>query len=162
MFSGNYGSVISFSPNYTGGLIAPQFATAANITGLDNTISVYGADANYADDRRIFHVPQYGGEDAEFSQTIDNMWYKRNVGSYKATLTIAGDPTIEPLQYINVLPFRPDGKLHFSAGTYQVIKVTDNIISGFYTTELELLRSDKYIPTEPSGRGINSTQNLPT
>lgn len=65
-------------------------------------------------------------------------------GGSKASMSILGDPEIQCMDLINVIPMFPasnafqGGVMHPSGGTYLVLGVTDTIGGGNYTTALEL------------------------
>ena len=60
-------------------------------------------------------------------------------------MEIVGDPQLQILDYINVLPMYTsiNGKgniMHPSGGTYQITAITDSISGGKYTTTLTLVK----------------------
>lgn len=72
-----------------------------------------------------------------------------NLGGYKATMKILGDPRIIPGEMIRVNVYDGNGALHYTSGKYKISSVTDVIDSGFFYTELSL---DK-----PSGKSGEET-----
>lgn len=57
----------------------------------------------------------------------------------EATATILGDPTIEPLDIIEIIVLLPDGKVHYFSGNYLVLNVENIITQGSYVTKLGLV-----------------------
>lgn len=143
--AGNYGSVISFEPAYNGSQVAVLAEEAGFFDIGTNEISVYGSEAKGggATDLTI-----YGSTTPDrMKPLLQNKWFEKNFGCYNATLVIVGDPTIRPMEYINIMPMRPDGSIHHTGGTYLVKEVVDEI-GGTYTTTLTLI---KMSPNEDGG-----------
>lgn len=61
--------------------------------------------------------------------------------AYEATLTIIGDPTIKPYEFIRVINITDDGYLHHTSGVYWISGVSDSITNGSMTTSLKLLKN---------------------
>lgn len=65
-----------------------------------------------------------------------------------ATMKILGDPTLNAMDYVNVIVLYPatwevtEPKLHPSSGVYQIISITDEIQDGTYTSTLNLIACD--------------------
>ena len=77
---------------------------------------------------------------------LANKWYENCIAGLKASLTIVGDPTLVPYQFINVLPMEAPGsdgnggsRLHrFTSGTYYIQQINDTLAADFQT-QLELV-----------------------
>lgn len=141
--AGNYGSVLSFEPSYRGtNIMADAKETFGFVDVKSNEVTVYNAQAKVAESTQP-NIGIYGSTSADkMKSLISNRWYDRNVGAYQATLTIVGNPNMKPVEYINVMPFRPDGTIHHTGGTYQIIGVTDTIQGGVYITTLQLTKAN--------------------
>ena len=77
---------------------------------------------------------------------------KENISKYvnvvgartSAEMEIIGDPSLNVGDYIVIIPMYPQdsydkpGKIHPSGGTYRIIKITDTISNGTFTTNLSL------------------------
>ena len=134
---GNYGSVLSFSPKYSG-LTMSGFLQSAAIDLDTNDVCVYGNEAKAASAEGS-SLTIYGSTSPDrMGPLLANKWYQNNIGSITASLEIVGDPTLVPWQSINVAPMMADGSYHrFTAGTYQIRQITDTI-AGDYRTSMEL------------------------
>ncbi|WJZ23502.1 baseplate protein [Listeria phage LIS04] len=135
--SGNFGNVISFSPNYEGAQLAALNTQIGFVDRETNDMVVYqNQGSNIAGSDKLLpqNIP-YGATTPDMMGSIlQNHWYGKNIGGYDATLVIVGDPDVIPLDYINIIPIRPDGKMHHTGGIYQVIEVVDNIQGAYETT----------------------------
>ena len=141
---GNFGSVLSWAPHYDATRIRGFLQDA--VFDLDtNDICVYGNEAKAASSVGAT-LTVYGATTPDrMGPLLANKWYQNNIGSLKASLTIVGDPTLVPLQFINVLPMEAPGsdagggsRLHrFTSGTYRIDQIND-IIAADYQTQLEL------------------------
>lgn len=138
--AGNYGSVISFDPAYDGSMVAVVAEEAGFFDSETNEISVYGSEASAAAKETDLTI--YGSTTPDkMKALLANKWYAKNVGMYNATLVIWGDPHITPMDYINIMPMRPDGTIHHTGGTYQVIEAIDEV-AGSFTTTLTLVKAN--------------------
>lgn len=135
--AGNFGNVISFSPNYEGAQLAALNTQIGFVDRETNDMIVYENQASQiagADKLLPRNIP-YGSTTPDMmSSILQNHWYGQNVGGYDATLEIVGDPKVAPLEYINIIPMRPDGRVHHTGGIYQVMEVVDNIQGSYKTT----------------------------
>ena len=59
----------------------------------------------------------------------------------EATLTVDGDVNIRPQHLINLLVQTPLGQRYFTSGVWRVIKLTNQVQPGDFSTELELVRN---------------------
>lgn len=103
--------------------------------------------------KRIIPIPQTSLDEAR--KIAASMWYKQANQSYKASMTILGDPTIEPLKFASVLniPVNDTGLPHHSSGVYVIVKVIDTITeNGIFTSELELVRNGLNVSLDDNGR----------
>lgn len=80
--------------------------------------------------------------------SIQNYMMSRFSYSIQATLTIVGDPTLSVNQTITISVLNKYGVMHHTSGTYQIIKIIDNIENGTYTTQLELQRKTNALGIE--------------
>lgn len=135
--AGNFGNVLSFSPNYEGAQLAALDTQIGFVDSETNDMVVYQNKAsNASGSGRLLprNIP-YGSTTPDMmSSILQNHWYGQNVGGYNATLEIVGDPKLNPLEYINVIPMRPDGRIHHTGGIYQVMEIVDNVASAYTTT----------------------------
>ena len=146
--AGNYGSVVSFTPQFTGKDIVFFKQSEAYLDVENNEITSFKSNQ----DSYNYGLTVYGSTNPDrFAQLISNRWFQQNVGCYKATMVIYGDPELKPLQYIGIWPMRPDGTIHHSGGTYMIIEISDNIVGDFRTT-LMLLKAT-YIEDTHGFRG---------
>ena len=150
---GNYGSVLSWSPQYSGRLVANQVnAQMASMDSETNEIYCFGAN-NSSLKSQAGLVISGSTSPENMEALLANKWYQNNIGCLKATLEIVGDPTLKVGQCINVLPMRADGELHLSYGTYMIQKITETI-AGDYKTTLELVQqSDENTNQGETGLG---------
>ena len=136
---GNYGSVLSWSPSYTGKQVSNRVVEMPVFDTDTNDMTVYKA----GDRKPVDGGPSltaYGATDPDLMEAmIANKWFNENVGTIKATMEIVGDPTIKPQQKINVMAMNPNGSSHISSGTYLVTHITDTI-SGDFRSSLELIQ----------------------
>jgi hypothetical protein len=136
---GNYGSVLSFAPQYSGTVYASLKVQAGYVDRETNQFTLFKNDPNlgknYPDNTQFLGATSV----PEFNNLIQNQWIGNSLAKITAQMEIVGDPDIYPMDYINVIPIRPDGKLHHSAGTYYVNTVEDSI-QGAYKTTLGLIR----------------------
>lgn len=152
---GSYGSVISFSPQYTGVQVKYAFDQETSFIDFDtNDVTVYNASMSKVKGMKgNADLNFYGTASPDrMKQLMANRWWEKNIGGFEATLTVVGDPTITPAEYINIDVFRPDGSRHFVSGTYLVKDVVDTI-EGSYVTEMALVKGvdntdDKSLPYE--------------
>ena len=129
---GNYGSVISFEPSYNGSAIAPEVIEAGFFDGSTNEISVYGSESKVSGKNDL---TIYGSTSPDrMKALLSNKWFAKNIGCYNATLVIVGDPNIRPMDYINIMPMRPDGTIHHTGGTYLIKKIEDTVGPSFTST----------------------------
>ena len=131
--SGNYGKVLSFNPTYTGMQAASMKVNAGYVDRETNQFMLFKNNPdlgkNIPDNIEVF-----GATSPEaFNSKIQSMWFDTNVGVVEATMEIIGDPDINPMDYVNVIPIRPDGRPHHSAGTYFVNQVVDTVDTSFKT-----------------------------
>lgn len=136
---GNYGSVLSWSPSYSG-LTMLGYMQSATVDVDTNDVCVYGSEAKAAA-KEGASLTVYGSTSPDrMGPLLTNKWYQSNIGSFSASLEIVGDPTLVPYQSVNVLPMTADGRLHrYTSGTYQIREINDTISGGFRTT-LELYK----------------------
>lgn len=139
--AGNYGSVISFEPSYNGSAIAPIAQEAAFFDGETNEISVYEANEKAASEADLAIYNSTSPD--RMKPLLANKWFQKNIGCYTAVLVIVGDPEIQPMDFINVMPMRPDGSIHHSGGTYLVTKIDETITTASYTTTLTLTKMSR-------------------
>ena len=142
---GNFGSVLQWAPHYTATEVRGQLQSA--IFDLDtNDICVYGNEAKAAS-RGGNTLTVYGATSPDaMGPLLANKWYENCIAALKASLTIVGDPTLVPYQFINVLPFEAPGsdgnggsRLHrFTSGTYYIQQINDTL-GADYQTQLELV-----------------------
>jgi hypothetical protein len=138
--SGNFGSVLEFSPSYQG---ITAMALKVNAGYVDRETNQFMLFTNKPDLGKASptNTQIFGATSPEsFQNIVQDKWFANNVGAVDATMQIVGDPDINPLDYINVMPFRPDGRLHHTAGTYLVLGVVDDIQGGMYKTSLTLTK----------------------
>jgi hypothetical protein len=138
--SGNYGSVLSFSPTYKGVANSGLKVSAGYVDRVTNQFMLFSNNPKLGisipTDHQIF-----GATSPEvFSSIIQDKWFENNVGSVNATMEIIGDTEIDPLDYVNVIPIRPDGRIHHTGGTYLVTGVADNITGGMFKTSLTMVK----------------------
>lgn len=67
-----------------------------------------------------------------------------------ATMTIVGDPHIRPGNLINILVITPGGYKYYTSGYWRVMKLTNSIKSGDFTTTLELRRNSIDVGSLPN------------
>lgn len=136
--SGNYGSVLNFQPSYSGSAIAAMRVSAGYVDRETNQFMLFKNNPGLGKLTRNNPKVQGATSPKAFNDIIQNQWFKENLAGYTATLDIIGDPYINPMDYINIIPLRPDGRIHHSGGTYMVGTVTDTIDGGLYKTNLTL------------------------
>ncbi|AMM44849.1 baseplate protein [Bacillus phage SP-15] len=140
--AGNFGNVISFSPNYEGAQLAALNTQIGFVDRETNDMIVYQNQASNiagADKLLPRNIPFGSTTPDMMSSILQNNWFGQNIGGYDATLEIVGDPKVNPLEYINIIPVRPDGRVHHTGGIYQVMEVVDNI-QGSYKTTLQCVK----------------------
>lgn len=106
---------------------------------------------------------------ADIEKTVASV-IKDDISSYvfntamnaRASMTVIGDPDLQILDCINVLPMYPaksilsGGIMHPSGGTYQIIKIRDSIQGGMYNTSLELVKLNKTMKLSELRKGPNT------
>lgn len=134
---GNYGSVLSWSPTYSGYTMA-AFMQAAMVDNETNDVHIYGSPKKGPTGQSNLTV--YGSTSPDRMQAlIANKWFQTNVAALKASLTIIGDPTLQPYMQVNVMPMLANGEPHRpTAGVYTILQITDTLSPGDYQTEMEL------------------------
>ena len=137
--AGNMGQVISFDPSYN----ATATASAAQMAGLldseTNELYVYNAEAGAAATQTL--AIYNASSPDKMQQLVANRWYEKNIGSYTATLQVYGNPNLEPMRFINIIPFRPDGSIHHTGGVYMITDINDSISEGAFVTNLGLVKA---------------------
>jgi hypothetical protein len=139
--SGNYGSVLSFTPSYNAWANMLSKVEAGYIDRVTNQFTLFKNAPNLGKNDPTINL--YFGADSveDFNNNIESHWRETRLENFgTASMEVVGDPDFEPLQYLNILPIRPDGRLHHSAGTYFIKTVRDEISSG-YRTSLELVKN---------------------
>jgi hypothetical protein len=135
---GNYGSVINFSPSYTG-TGTSMLNTSSGFLEGDNKIQVFSnkgkVPSNVPDSYSV-----WGNMSPETLEAkLNNQWFDNNLGISSTTLEIVGDADFEVMDYINIIPLRPDGRIHHTGGTFMVKSIVHNI-GGTFTTQLNLMK----------------------
>lgn len=141
---GNYGSVLEFTPNYEGTAFYGLNFEASRVDRVTNQFNMFKVDTSL---KQYPLRTAYMGADSveEFNHILQNKWIEETMMAFSnASLSIVGDPDINPTDTINIIPIRPDGRLHISGGTYRVMTVTDEISSGF-TTSLTLMKLGEFV-----------------
>jgi hypothetical protein len=139
--SGNYGNVLSFTPTYTGVANSSLKVSAGYVDRLTNQFMLFRNDPKLG--ISIPADPQIMGATSpeNFTSIIQDKWFSNNVGHVKASMEIVGDPEIQLLDYVNVIPMRPDGRIHHTGGTYLILEeITDSISGGMYKTSLTMVK----------------------
>lgn len=137
--AGNFGSVIKFEPNYVGAAIKPFTKEAAYFNPDTGEVNIYTAESknvkNSGIENERAEVVNYGTvTEDRMKALIQNQWFEKNIGAYTSSLEIVGDPDLMPLQYINIVPLRPNGRIHHTAGSYFISEIVDNVNSSYMTT----------------------------
>lgn len=161
--------VISFNPQYSGLLTAILGANEVDVITVNSianemfNVRIKDSSKEKSDEtigdnkdrsqRRIIPIPQSSEDEAR--KIAASMWYKQANQSYQATLSILGDPTIEPFKFASILniPVNDSGLPHHSTGIYVITRVTDTISdTGVFTTELSLIRNGLNVSLDENGR----------
>jgi hypothetical protein len=182
-----YGTVISFNPEYMSTAFAVLGASKFQGTSIDvayknvNTVTAQGTDLedrvmnSKAGGRAVqvnLHndVPSradtYVHHDIEYLKSVTgaHMFALRDL-CFKASMEVLGDPYLIPFIKINVMVVRPiDGVLMYY--DWQVVNVVHTIVGGEFKTSMDLLRTptgiregDKRYPGGGIGAGTSYTQS---
>lgn len=143
----------SFKPDSISAVTLEKFSNAMFNTQYDKSnsswISSYANSTGYYSANYPLTL---GGSTYTFQQletTAARMWFLNMNNSYRATLNIIGDPTLEPQSAIAVIVMNPNGLPHHTSGIYLILSITDTIQGGLFNSALELIK----LPTTPDEGG---------
>lgn len=168
------GQVISFEPQVNagtftfGGLASTKVTTRDPSTRkvIEKEVTPTTFKASVATGKRAhvasgssqgFHIPPVTEEEA--SARIGAYYDRLSLSAMEAQLTVIGDPTVLPNNYVRVELFTPAGKPYFTGGVYIVISVTHEISPGSYTTTLDLKRQAQDVGGTPHKMALASQVN---
>lgn len=170
-----YGQVIDFSPKFENmnfdfclktsevqslGMISKDTNEIVDVlvnwkSGLDNNNSLFKYDdvntvlmqsaAAPIPNTVLSNIPNYMS--SLIRSNINDYVYPIQM-KVTAAMTVVGDPELNVLDFINVIPLYPQSsyntppKVHPSGGTYKITKITD-VINTVFTSELELTNIDE-------------------
>lgn len=172
--TGGSSRVLSFEPNYSGNLVANLGANKVEgniINKLTNEMFKVVYDKDLAKDRptsgnrssivpnehmSLMSASSYSPDEA--AKLAANMWYHASNLAYGATMTIIGDPKLEPMSMASILIVNKDGLPHHCTGAYIVTQITDSIQGGQFTSTLQLLKNALNVGVSDSG-GIDISLN---
>ena len=92
----------------------------------------------------------------EMATIAATMWLTQANNFVKATLTILGDPNINPYDLVSMVMLNKDGYAHHTSGAYMITEVTDSISGGKFTTTIQMQRNAMHIGVNKAG-GIDIT-----
>ncbi len=139
--------VLSFTPGYQGmstaqqryrydsGFIVDDTNELERVTNGDGDTDVSGTIVRSAVGRE------------EMGSLVASKWFEMNVGHVEATMSLIGDPELNVMEQVNIIPIRPDGKIHHTKGRYQITKIDEDVSGGNYTTTLTLIKMPSSVPS---------------
>lgn len=165
--TGKGSTVLTFAPSYNGALFRSSgggTVTAAVIDKVRNVLLKYKYDKTTDEMRPVTgeneptdrsgseYVIDVSSCDMETLRNLAaNQWYKMAGKSYKASMEIFGDPTIDVNKQCSILVLTKNGVPHHSSGIYVINGVTDTIQGGSFSTSLELTRNGMTIGDNGAG-----------
>lgn len=68
-----------------------------------------------------------------------------NIGGYKGTLRIMGDPGLKPSDFIRLITLTDKGILHHSSGVYLIEQLSDTVAGGEFTTSMQIVKTENLV-----------------
>jgi hypothetical protein len=148
--------VISFDPDYGGSDALFYGGNKVEVNGVNTESNDYihhVADKDVNPDRTVAErkivkdtgQKQYlnvsSGYQKEINRASKNLFRRYNDMLYKASMTIVGDPELQPFESIVVLVFLMDGKRHHTSGIYYIVSISDTISGGFMESKISMIRN---------------------
>jgi hypothetical protein len=150
------GVVKSFSPEYQGDALYAEGKSAVMVTYRDKhtkeiitlerkaeTFEGAPVDAKYVPvetgHSSKLEVPSFTLEEAK--AFLDTYYSRLSNLVMNATLTVEGDPTLQPDSYVDILVLTPTGKRYFTSGIYYVVEVKHTVAAGDYESEMTLVKN---------------------
>lgn len=150
----------SFKPDSVSASTLEKFSNAMFNTQYDKSNDSWvSAYANSSDAYSVNYPLNLGGSTYTFQEiqgAAARMWYLNQNNSYKASMNIVGDPTLEPQSAIAVIIMNPNGLPHHTSGIYLILSITDTINGGLFNSSLELMK----LPTTPDIGGTDGIKGI--
>lgn len=147
----------SFTPEFNETLTALLGGKAVKASAQDPYTGEYSSafirDENDTQDTVTRHIASTSYSYDQMLKISTNLYHKARNLSYKAKMSINGDPNIKPMTVIPIVVVNKDGFIHHSTGKYFIESVEHIIKSGDYVTILSLVKNHK----AKTAKGVNGT-----
>jgi hypothetical protein len=94
---GNYGNVLSFTPNYNGLSNALLSTESGYVDRVTNQFTMFKNNPNIGDKMPINTAYLGASSVGEFTTKIQSQWLEKNLNYMTANMEIVGDPDITPM-----------------------------------------------------------------